>query len=392
MIVSETQASDDNPEAAANRITGIRESMAVLPDRIQWLLTELTGKALKDQHPPFRWNAAMRFATTMIMLILGITISLMALHAGGIAWILLPIGWLLTTSAMRSFQVVFLHHASHDRFANWLAEVLSISIWIQSLNQYRAQHRKHHAKTATSEDKDLALVVSLGLLPGLTRREYWSRLFSTLLSPQFHGHFAMHRLRSNFTSDWTRTIAATIWTLVLGLWANSQGYFLELAIVWLIPAWPLFQIAAYLSLITEHTWVRHEGPGISPRETISRLTSARFFGERAPAKDASRIAWATWTLRMFMIHLPAKLLAVQGDQHSHDWHHRHPKGDWENAAYARSQSQPEDSSRGWPAYTEVWGLKSALNSTFDALAALPKNSILGNPDSYNANKTDWGAM
>jgi hypothetical protein len=361
---------------------GIRESMASLPASMQWVMTEWTGKALPGQVPPFRWTPTMRFVVTIAMLMAGVGITLTSLRLGGAALLGIPIGWLLTVSAMRSFQVVYLHHASHGKFSEWLGDLLSLSIWIQPLQEYRAAHRIHHQRTATKDDEDLALLVLLGMLPGLSRREYWALLIKSLVSWRFHGLYAWYRLEVNFGGRWKRAVSASIWTAVMagiGLWT---GCFWEILIAWLIPAWPLFHMAGLLSLLTEHTWVRQEGNGISAKETISRMTSGRYFGERAPAQGAAWWVWAGWWFRMLGLHLPTKLLVVQGDQHSHDWHHRVPKGDWENAAYARMESEGADIRGGWPPYAEVWGLSDALNSTFDALGSLSKSSELGMPSTY----------
>ncbi|MFM7070877.1 MAG: hypothetical protein ACKO38_03660, partial [Planctomycetota bacterium] len=81
-----------------------RVSMAQAPRPLQWILTEITGKALPGQSPPFRWTAGGRVALTLGTLAIGLTLSWLALD-GGLLWLplLLP-GWLLTVSAMRTWQ------------------------------------------------------------------------------------------------------------------------------------------------------------------------------------------------------------------------------------------------------------------------------------------------
>lgn len=361
-----------------------RESMRRLWRPLQWLLTELTGKALPGQKPPFRWSPAGRFVLSLAFLALGLSLSYTALDSGGVAWVLLLPGWLLTVSAMRTWQTSFVHHAAHGNFiqppviGSLLADALSTMVWIQPLSGYEPDHALHHAKIATKYDADLRFLIALGFSPGRPIREYWAKLFFMMVSPSFHLKYALFRLRANFvTAPPLRLTAACIWTLAaLGVTIVAP---LTALVLWLIPAWPLYQIAGLLQLLTEHNWVRIGDGRDQPRVVLSRLTNARFIGDPLPDAVAPWTAQAGWWLRLMFLHLPQRLSIAQGDLPNHDWHHREPKGDWANAAYSRSLSLHD---KRWPTATELWGTRRALEQTFRLLAALPATADLGVPPTY----------
>jgi fatty acid desaturase len=365
-----------------------RVSMAQAPRPLQWILTEITGKALPGQSPPFRWTAGGRVALTLGTLAIGLTLSWLALD-GGLLWLplLLP-GWLLTVSAMRTWQTSFVHHASHNSLLRpeWLgkllAELFSVMGWIQPLSGYAPEHRLHHGKTATTADADLRFLVDLGFRPGLAVDAYWRMFLTMLVSPWFHARYARYRLAANFFSaPRLRRLAAIAWTLsLLGLaWWSGQWF--ALIVIWLVPAWPLYQIAGLTQLLTEHNWVR-VGDGVErPKVILGRLTHARFFGFHAPQQNAGWTEWAAWLGRMLLISLPERLIVAPGDLPNHDWHHRHTLGDWANSAYAR-RDDVETGSADWGPYTEFWGFRAAATATFQLLSSLPKDAVLGEPTTY----------
>jgi hypothetical protein len=165
------------------------------------------------------------------------------------------------------------------------------------------------------------------------------------------------------------------------------GAWIGLLVAWLIPLVPLFHIAALLQLLTEHTWVRRGAK--ASRATLAEVTHARFLGEAAPPAGLRGLrwlgAWARWWLRMIAIHGTARLGVVTGDLPNHDWHHRNPRGPWPMAAYER-RDDPRHRN-GLPEYTECWGLGAALDATFTALALLPRNATLGEPATYEEQKS-----
>jgi hypothetical protein len=108
---------------------------------------------------------------------------------------------------------------------------------------------------------------------------------------------------------------------------------------------------------------------------LGRLTFGRFVGEPIPSRDLPPgqwlWAWGRWLFRLFALHMPTRLCVLPGDLCQHDWHHRHPRGDWSNAGYER-QRDLAAGCPGWPEpYREVWGLGHAIDMVFAGLASLP---------------------
>jgi hypothetical protein len=119
---------------------------------------------------------------------------------------------------------------------------------------------------------------------------------------------------------------------------------------------------------------------------LGRLTFGRFVGEPCPSRDLPLerwlLAWGRWCARLLWLHIPTRLCVLVGDLCQHDWHHRHPTGDWSNACYAR-QRDLQSGCPGWPEpYTAIWGLDKAIDEVFAGLAALPP--LPASPSSWDA--------
>jgi len=270
-------------------------------------------------------------------------------------------------------------------------------IWIQPLELYRRDHGPHHWETGSKNDPDLRFIVQVaGMRPGLTVPEYWRQFWRTLFSPRFHGMYLWARLRANFVeASGPRRVAAFVWVGALAAIA-AAGFGVELFFAYLLPITVLTQMSAWAGLLGLHQWVR-EGDGERPaKEVLAGLTSGRFLGEAAPLPTltgaAAVRAWAGWTTRMLFLHLPARVAIVPGDLPSHDWHHFHPKTrDWANAAYAR-RDELASTAPNARLYTELWGVKTAINGTFERFSKLPTNADLGEPLTYRERQSVLLAM
>jgi|GEM_PF-2676565 len=379
-----------SPRCGRNLKKDPRESMTRLPAALQWILTEMTGKAVAGERRLWIWTPLRRLGLTLSVLLFGIWLSLCALRMGGVSWLLLIPGWLLTVSAQRTFQTSFVHHAAHgallrnERWGRWLAELLSAVVWIQPESGYRPGHVRHHGYTATTEDPDLLLLTLFGFLPGQSVANYWAQFWRLLFSLRFHTVYAGFRLKANFiAAGRARQLLSVVWTGLLSGAALWTGTVWEVAVVWLIPAWPLFQMAGLCQLLTEHNWVRvgTRSDGARPRIILGKLTHARFFGESLPEAGGPG-ATLLWAARMLLIHFPVKLFCAQADLSNHDLHHRIPKSDWANAAYARRDAVAGGELHGWSEWTERWGFIEAANSTFLLLSLLPEDAVLGEPLTY----------
>ena len=74
---------------------------------------------------------------------------------------------------------------------------------------------------------------------------------------------------------------------------------------------------------------------------LGRLTFGRFVGEPIPTHNLPPgqwlWAWGLWLIRLLALHIPTRLCVLPGDLCQHDWHHRHPRGNWSNAGYERQR-------------------------------------------------------
>jgi hypothetical protein len=280
---------------------------------------------------------------------------------------LLP-AWTTVTGAARWLQVVLLHHLSHRPHGGWprtVFEIVSSALLITSYERYRKPHlEEHHRSVATPADADARYIASLGFRPGRAKRASWSNLYRTLFSPGFHLRTFAARLRENFVAPSAARIALAIAIHVafLALVALT-GAWLAYALGFLLPVTVFYQASVLLQLVCEHRWFHARG-SLDARTHQARLTFARFVGEAPPQQGSGR-AWARFWLRMFFVHLPARMVVLVGDMPQHDAHHRRPATlDWPNAAYAR---QRDVEAGMWP-YDELWGLRAAIDEVFTSLS------------------------
>lgn len=68
-----------------------------------------------------------------------------------------------------------------------------------------------------------------------------------------------------------------------------------------------------------------------------------------------------WGLVHLLVHLPARLLVVQGSLIVHDWHHRAgaDRG-WPNAIQSREQMIQIEMARGLYTYRDIWGIHHVI--------------------------------
>ena len=386
MKTVQTQLDSTSPGASADE--DIREQMwRRLPRWLQPWLTEVTGKAATHETAPWRWTWWSRLAVALVWLTLSTLASGWLVEQSPPWWLLIPLPWLVATSVMQTLQTNFLHHASHgnlsgkQRFDQLISEALSVLILYRPFAAYQPDHLLHHGRLGLVDDVDLQFIVRLGFVPGMSRHFYWGQFWRTIFSPGFHGRWILSRLRANFvTASPLRRAAAVAYSGGLVLIATWVGAW-TLLLAWLVPIFVLLQISLFLQLVTEHTWVRR--PDKNVRASIASLTYDRYFGEPLPRNNAA-YGWTVWWLRFAFIHLPSRMLVAPGDLANHSWHHRHPlaRALWPNAAYAR-RDDLTSGHQGWPAYTEIWGVRAMFNATFDALGGLPRDATLGQPETYN---------
>lgn len=357
----------------------IRAGYARFPGWTQHLWTWITGKALPGQRQLVTMTPIRYLVCDVIALIAGIAAAWWIV-AHGPTWslVLLPLCWVLTVAASRVCSTVIAHHCVHSRFTRtiatdrFMAQVLSTLVCTEDADQYYEDHiNLHHRKAtfATLADPTIQHLLMLGFRPGMTTRQLWRRLAWTVVSPWFHLHFLYTRLAQNLfrSAPYRRAMAALYLGAIVAAVA-WQGAWLAFALAVLVPLIPLYQIVALLEFLSEHAWFKAKDDTLGGRAFHVSHSWGRFNGDPLPAPGlglaAAVSAWTRWTARLFLYHLPARILVVPGDLSQHDFHHRFPSSShWVRAAYARQEDIDAGHPR-WPAYTDVWGLAVAINHVF----------------------------
>lgn len=365
-----TSPAPDNP----------RISMRVLPGFLQPALTWLTGQPLPEQRP-WRLRPIHHLLASIVPLVVGVGLGVLLLQFDWWA-LLLPISWLLTTHGMRKLRAVILHQCSHGNCfrKRWpdllIGHIIAVLFITQEYADYKREHVADHHSVhhMTMRDPTVQfLIIGLRARPGMSRRQLWSRLWITLLSPRYHVMSTYTRLASHFrgTPVWYRVFMITV-LAAEALLVALTGSWVVVAAAWLAPLTVLFNASAAIRVCTRHLF---PGPGVAltGKEAIASHTHGIFLGEEVPDMRDPQLrrffGWIRWWSRVVFVHLPARLFVMVGDAPCHDYHHRFPRSrDWANYLFARQQDLCQGHA-GWPPYTEVWGMASSINAVFDSLCS-----------------------
>lgn len=358
-----------------------------------------TGKAQPGQAPILNLTGAQWCAINMTVLIGAVAANAAILNllprAGGWAVpALIAVGYLMiiTTGALRNFQVTYAHHAVHgtlfrsarlNRLAACLATVIPFA---QNETDYRADHvGRHHRRTyfTTALDPDAAFLLSLGFRPGMSKAQAWRRFLFSLVSPKFHWTLTWARFTSTFLkASWPHRLAAIAWAVALAQLALAMPTWIFACAV-LLPLGPLYNASALTQFVTEHAWlITPEGPG---RDNIAyaQRCVARFCVSRPPARNlpfgASLAAWTLWAVKLVCVHAPIRFGVLVGDLCVHSFHHTaalagcDPEA-WPNAVYER-QAALDRQNPIVLAESEAWGIGEALDWVFEGLARANPNQV-----------------
>ncbi|MBB0243728.1 stearoyl-CoA 9-desaturase [Streptomyces alkaliphilus] len=369
-------------EPSAGGPDPVRESMRRLPRFCELPLTLLTGRPHAGQRP-LHHTPTGHLTNAVVSMIVGLTLSALALSAASWYLLLLLPGWAVTLHGARNLRMMIYHQCAHmnmwgrRRADTLLGRIIAAVLLIQDFGRYRDEHvRDHHAlHHMTLRDPTVqAFLVSLELRPGMSRRRMWRTVLGKLVSGRFHCRFLAARVRSYFhsaTPAWRVGTAVGLTALfLLSLWLD---FWLFLLVAWVLPMTLFYQVVNVLRLCVKHTF---PAPGQAPRrgrEYFAGLTNAIFIGETAPSPDLPTrrraAAWFRWGARMLLVHFPARYLVLTGDTVVHDFHHRHPMSrEWANYLFAREDDHVRGTP-GWPPYHHVWGLVPAIDHVFDSLRA-----------------------
>jgi fatty acid desaturase len=360
---------------------GVRESMRVLPGFSQPFFTWLTCKPLPEEKP-WQLKPIHHLLASALPLVVGVALGVSAVTYSRLWLLLMPLSWLLTIHGIRKLRSIVVHQCAHSNFLesqtlnDWIGETVSVVTFTQNYAPYKREHiNGHHStKHMTVEDPTVAFLLRMvDARAGMSRRELWSLMLRKMFSPAFHLKFLRIRLLSNSKEASVGHALGMVvfWGSVLSVTAVT-GAWPQLVLAWLLPLTIPLHMVECLRLSGKHVFPERDAEKRG-RQELGGFTHGIFVGERTPDRELPFIqrtaAWAVWWLRLFFYHLPSRLLVLVGDAPCHDYHHRRPKSkDWSNYIFARQQevlSPPP----GWPPYTEVWGIASAIDATFQSLSA-----------------------
>ncbi|GAB2330310.1 fatty acid desaturase [Streptomyces griseoincarnatus] len=357
----------------------IRDSMPVLLTRP---LTRLTGKPRTGERPGHT-TPTRHLVNAVVSIAAGLTVSALALGAGGWALLALLPGWAMTLHGQRNLRMMIFHQAAHrnmwarrrpDRI---VGRVVAGVLMVQDFEAYSTEHvQDHHAiHHMTVRDPTVQVfLLTLRMRAGMPSRQMWRILLRTLVNPVFHLRFAISRVRSYVrgASRSGRWITAGAYLAVAAAATLWHGW-IFLLVAWFLPLTLFYQVSNTLRLCVKHTFPPAGTTERRGKAYFGSLTNAIFLGEPAPSPGlrgpARAAAWLRWWCRMLLVHFPARYLVLTGDTVCHDFHHRYPMSrSWADYIYER-QRDIDAGHPGWPPYREVWGLVPAIGVVFDSLSA-----------------------
>lgn len=376
--------------------TEIRKSYEILPFQGVW--SWLTGKEILGRKPLWESNSSELIVWSVLWIFIGVWLTSSAIFYAstlGASIALYIVGALFSTAGARYIVATVIHHGVHghlyksQKVNKTLCEILSTLLIVQPYESYRQFHvYEHHGRAfSTFEDKDLAAIYQLGFTPGKGKAELYTHLFLTLLSPKFHLVFFYGRLKSNLAGVPLYRLAMT-----LGWWTSLAGICTVLGtsnaiLILLLPFVVFYQIASLLHLLTEHVWIVR-GEGESVRDSHINNSLARFCGERCPDGFAPKYAaqWAKWLAMHLLVHLPSRMLIVQGSLVCHDWHHRYGTvRQWYDYARLREKHAHTLSLEENYDYHDIWGVHNALDYVFSLLSQQERSELETGQLAYRLN-------
>ena len=188
---------------------------------------------------------------------------------------MLVVGWAITLHGMRNLRMLIFHQAAHrnmwakPRADRLVGRIIAAGLVVQSFQRYSKEHISDHhaARHMTLHDPTVqAMLVTLQLRPGMTRRQMWRRIIALLCSPAFHARFAWARIRSyvHGATPAERRVALLGYLLLAALLTVLHGWMLFL-VAWVLPLFFFFQISNVLRLSSSTP---------SPRRTLRFVAAA----------------------------------------------------------------------------------------------------------------------
>jgi fatty acid desaturase len=370
-----------------------RQAMhARLPSSVQPFLTWLTAQPVPGE--PVLDRSPLRFVSTaLLQTLLGAALSVAALH---FCLLLLPIGLLITTSGLGLFQVVVFHHCSHgtvfkrrdpaqlDR-NTLVGRLISALLLFKHFDHYKHGHMLHHSnnKLLTEEDEFADFVFNTCKLEaGVPHWKLRRRVLVSLVSPRFHSHFAVRRVRAAWLSHDREhnLIGAGSWA-ALAMIAFMSGQGLAFLVALVLPVTVLLQIATVGRILCEHSFPEVDLIEARGKDFAAHATSGVFPGVMPPAVSARSahglLRWTGWWANMLTVQLFMRLFVLVGDAPCHDYHHRKPASRrWTSYIQARQHDVEAVAATPRTGYSEIWGLVRAVDGTLASLSRLPPGTVI----------------
>lgn len=358
---------------------GIRESFTSKSRILNTLLTVVTGKPCGNEY-----RAVIRNPWLLIAWKLGVIFALVfsvfwSVFVGGVTGNLLALYFsIFLCGQFRELQVCFMHHCIHHKFVRHrrynevFADIICGLIFVQNRREYSHDHLGHHDKAVftTAKDADANTLLSLGFVPGRSKKYYFGLLLSQFFGPRFHYDFLVARFTSVLRSKSTVTYVFAVLSLgsqfAILAWDAKFGFF-----ALILPLFLLFNISALLQFLTEHLWLVSVEPPKSLTVYAERCWG-RFCGTRRYSGFFPSIYWLG---HMLLIALPTRFGCWVGDLPSHDWHHLSgflgkKNAFWSEAIYLREDAV-RTNDRLLLGSREVWGIHQALDLVFTGLVNSP---------------------
>jgi len=361
-----------------------------LPACVQPLLTWLTARPAPGEPPRHRaaWTYLLEAA---LWTTLGVLAGALAFSADTpLAWVLVPVSLVVTTSGIGQFQILVFHRCAHGNlFAEraWnrrVGRLTSALLVFKHFDAYQREHILHHnfKKLLTDEDEFADFVLGmLALGPRMHKRELWRRVLLAVASPVFHLRFLARRVQASWLSGDRvhNAVGIGAWLLATAAcaWADVLGPFL---LLWVLPVTVLLQLAIVGRVLIEHRFPAAEVIAARGKAFICHATAGVVAGAVPPTARADSVrgvlAWAAWWADMLTLQLLARLVVLVGDAPCHDFHHRRPSSNrWTDYIHAR-QDDVDAGCPGFPVnYHDQWGLVHAIDDNLATLARTPHEAL-----------------
>jgi len=357
-----------------------RETFRGAPAFVQPIITLVSGKPLTGTRPKLNIKPWMAILIDYTKYTTGIVGAALSVQVGGGVLFLLPLFWILIVNGARSLtsDAHYAGHGAvtgHKKFDMWLGNILSLTVISSNMKDYAQSHnRDHHGKLGigTQSDPDIGMVRMLGFRMGMNRSYYWWRLILSIISPRYHFHYTMLRLRSTFATApvWRIMVA---WVALVTITYITCAFHLEkiLFLSWLLPIGPLYAVSAALQFPSEHMWLSPQCPDEDRRSYLLRVSHGRFFLIPSPA-PANVLGWMIWAIRMVPL-LFMRFFVCVSILPAHDYHHRFAsRRDWPMEIFLRQADQ--DAGAIYKDYFDIW---MPMKELFNAWSKLPKDTLAG---------------